>query len=148
MATIQYADDDDLIKIRPNILDLGVSDWTDQHLEAFDLLNRLFEGRWYKEVALEHDVDYSLAPFDPDKVSDTQVRRLASYKALELIYLFLMKDGPEADGFEREHKLFKDRSKDELGNLMSIGLDYDWDADDTIQEEERQQPRFRRLAKV
>ena len=148
MAITVYTDDADLVKIRPNILGLGNATWTDQHEEAFKMLNRILEGRWYKEVALEHDVDYELAPFDPEKVNIEQVKRVASYKTLELAYLFLMKDGPEEDGFEREHKMFRGLYKEEIANLLSVGVDYDWDEDDVIAEEERNQVRFRRLAKV
>ena len=45
-----YSTDDDLVKIRPNILDLGVPEWIDQHKEAFSIINRALVARWYKTV--------------------------------------------------------------------------------------------------
>jgi hypothetical protein len=143
-----YSTDDDLLLIRPKILSLGIADWEDQHKEAFRQLNNLFNAKWYREVCVSRGVDWETAPFEPDNIDLNQVKRCSCYLALHLIYMNLMKDSQEPDGFEREMILFKDLYKDELSLLLSMGLNYDWDEDLTVEEEEKFQPRFRRLARA
>ena len=148
MAREYYTTDDDLITIRPNIIQLGVSDWQFQHIEAFKMINRALIGKWYKSVAAEYGVDFRETEFDPDLVDIEQVKRLSACKTLELCYLYLMKDSPEPDGFEREMKIFRECYNSELAELLAIGLNYDWDEDDVIEGEEKYQSRIRRLQRV
>ena len=107
MAIEFYSTDDDLVMIRPNILELGISCWEDQHKEAFKVINRILIGRWYKQMALEYGVDWRETEFDPELVDKDQLVRLSCYKTLEFAYLYLMKDSPEPDGFEREMTMFQ-----------------------------------------
>ena len=128
-----YSIDSDLITIRPNILNLGISDWGFKHDEAYDIINRTLIYRWYKGVAYGMGVeDWRATPFNPDLLEETQVNRLSCYKVLELVYLYLTKDSPEPDGFEREMKLFRDLYNSEFKELLAIGVNYDWNADDSI----------------
>lgn len=145
MAIEVYSTDEHLIGVRPNILSLGVSDWTTHHVEAFDIINRILVGRWYKLVAAEYGVDWRETPFDPELVDASQLVRLSSYKTLELAYLYLMKDAPEPDGFEREMKLFRDRFNAELQDILALGISYDWDDSGTIEAGEQFQEQTRRL---
>lgn len=145
MAVTYYSTDDDLVKIRPNILDLGIGDWEEQHMEAFEIINRVLISRWYKIIAGEHGVDWWLTEFDPDLVDSSQLLRLSCYKTLELIYTYLMKDGPDPDGFERNSKNFGKKYNEELKEVLSIGITYDWDADDEFDTEEKYEPAPRRI---
>jgi hypothetical protein len=147
MAVTVYSTDDDLVKIRPNILSLGVSDWEEQHQEAFSIINRVLISRWYREVAEDNEIDWRETSFDAEKVDVDQLLRLSCYKTLELIYMYLMKDSPEADGFERQMNLFATKYNNELSELLSLGINYDWDDDDTIASDESYQPRQRRLVR-
>ncbi len=148
MATEAYSEDNDLIKIRPNILDLGVSDWGFQHAEAFTIINRMLIGKWYIQAATDQGVDWRTVEFDPDKIDASQLVRASCYKTLEMAYLYLMKDAPEPDGFEREMKLFQQLFNTEINQLLGLGLNYDWDDSDTIDSEEKYQRSTRRLVRV
>ena len=140
-----YCADSDLLLYRPNILSLGVSDWEDQRTEAYTLINRIINKRWYKFAAVEMGYDPDLTEFDPTSVLDDSLKRLECYKTLELAYMHLMKDSPKADGFERNMVLFSRKYGEELDNILAIGLDYDWDGDDEIDTEEKLIPAPRRL---
>ena len=142
---VAYSTDDDLVKIRPNVLDLGVSEWEDHHKEAFAIINRALIARWYKSVAGENEVDWRSTEFDPDYVDATQILRLACYKTLELAYIYLTQDSPNPGGFEREAESFAKRYNSELNEVLAIGLNYDWDLDDTVDTEEKYQIPIRRL---
>jgi hypothetical protein len=122
-----YCADIDLIQYRPNILQLGVDDWTAQRQEAFDQINRVLSARWFRKVAPEMGLILSDASFDPDKVKSGFLRRLECFKTLELAYMFLKKDSPEEDGFERNEKSFRQRYNEELEIILATGVEYDWD---------------------
>ena len=145
MAVTYYSTDDDLVKIRPNILDLGVSSWEEQHLEAFAIINRALISRWYKVIAAEHGVNWWETEFEPDQIDVSQLLRLSCYKTLELAYTFLMKDGPDPDGFERNAKTFGKKYNEELKEVLSIGVTYDWDVDSEYDTEEKYETAPRRI---
>jgi hypothetical protein len=147
MAVTYYSTDDDLVKIRPNILDLGQADWEDAHLEAFSKINRTLISRWYKQAAEEHGIDWWLTEFSADQIDVDQILRLSCYKVLEIAYTYLMKDTPESDGFDRHRKFFKKEYSQELAEVLSIGISYDWDDDDEIDTDERYEVQPRRLYK-
>lgn len=149
MATTQYSSDADLVEVRPNILQLGVASWDTQAEEAFRLINRTLIAKWYKDVALEREIDdWRTTTFDPEKVDADQVKKLSVYKTLELSYMYLMKDSPNPDGFERQADFFRDRYNEELNIILALGVNYDWDEDDTIQDDEKYEPRIRRLVRA
>lgn len=148
MATTAYSNDNDLVKIRPNILDLGVSDWGFQHKEAFSIINRILTGKWYIQAATDQGVDWRAVDFDPDKIEAGMLVRASCYKTLEMAYLYLMKDAPEPDGFEREMKLFTQLFNTEMNQLLGLGINYDWDESGDIDESEKYQRSTRRLVRV
>jgi hypothetical protein len=102
------------------------------------------EARWYRENADDYGLDPNTSPFDPELLKDPdQIKLLISYKVLENIYLYLMKDSPNADPFERQSETFRKLFKDELATVLTSGVDYLWGAGDAAVE--RMVPRRRRL---
>ena len=124
-----YSIDADLVKIKSNILDLGVSSWSDQQTEAEAIIDRTLENKWYKIVAGDYNVDYRETAFNKDLLLDaeTQLTRLSCYKTFELAYLYLQKDTEQPDGFERQRQVFAALYLEELEHVLSLGLNYDWD---------------------
>jgi hypothetical protein len=132
-----YAVDADLVKVRPNILSLGVADWEVQREEAYSIINRIIIRRWYREAAKIMGYDPNLTSFEPEQVANDCLKRLEVYKTLELAYLYLLKGGGEEDGFERQMEIFRRRYNDELNLLFDSGIDYDWSGDDTLDDDEK-----------
>ena len=145
----EYCANADLVKIRPDILSLGVTDWADQITEAGLIIDRAMESRWYRSVAKEYNIDPRATPFERDLLltSTEQLTRLGSYKTLELAYLFLMKNRAD-DAFEKERDLFRKMYRDELEEVLITGVDYDWDEDDEIASSEKNQPQIRWLMRA
>jgi len=143
-----YCVDNDLLKYRSNILSLSVDSWETQRDEAYSIINRMIVARWYNQVAPTQGIDPSLTLFDPAKVGDDQLNRLECFKTLEFAYMILMKDSPEADGFERNMSLFAKMFNTEFDSIISLGLSYDWDASGAIGDEERAQTAPRRLMRA
>jgi hypothetical protein len=146
-----YCTEDDLEKIRPNIMQLGVDGWDDQLAEATDIINRAIEARWYRASAREYSLDYRETPFDPTKLlsAASQLTRLGVYKALELAYMYVQKDkgGEEGDPFERQAANFRKLYTTELSEVLASGLDYDWSASGDLDYTEKKRPAVRRLAR-
>lgn len=144
-----YCSEDDLVAIRPDILDLGVADWSTHITEAGTIIDRVIDAQWYRGLAVENGIDWRETPFDRDKLLNaaTQLKRLACYKTLELAFLYVMKHAIE-DAFERERKLFRELYTDELSDVLIYGLDYDWDDDASIDAGESVIASVRRLTRV
>jgi len=141
----EYCSESDLIKIRPKILELGITDWSDQIAEAGVIIDRAIEVKWYRRVAEDNDVNWRTTEFDRDLLKSyaTQVKRAACYKSLELIFMYLMKHRAD-DAFEKERGMFSKLYKEEMQEVLIAGLDYDWD-DDDLDSDEISVPRIRRL---
>lgn len=150
MAITSYCEDADLLPYRPKILSLGVSDWQTQREEAFAIINRIIDARWYREIIKQNkfDIDPNQTPFSPDLVQADQLKRLACFKTLELAYMLLMKDGVEADAFERNMKTFRQLYNEELDVVLATGISYDWDASGSLTYDERYIRAPRRLKRA
>lgn len=133
---MSYCTDEDLLKYRPNILQLGVTDWEVQREEAFAMINRVIRARWYMTAAVDKGYDPTVTLFNPDLVQEGFLTRLEAFKTLELAYMILMKDSPEADGFERNMETFRDRYNEELELILGTGITYDWSGDEEFSSDE------------
>lgn len=144
---MSYSTDEDLTKIRPKILDYGVVAWDNQRAEAETAINRILDHQWYRPEARHFGVDWQKYPFDSELMlnADTQLKTLSCYKTLELAYLYLMKDAPEPDAFERQYGIFKKMFADELRAALASGIDYDWDETGELASTEKARPVQRRL---
>lgn len=131
-----YCTDSDMEKYRPNILGLGVSDWESQREEAYSMINRVIIARWYRKAAPEMGYDPNTTFFDPSWVREGTLTRLEAFKAIELAMMHLKKDTPEEDGFERMEKSFRRRYNEELEMVLAAGIDYDWSASGTFDDDE------------
>lgn len=144
-----FCTEEDLVAERANIMNFGVSSWDDKIVAAAAIVTRDLDLYWYRGATDNHRIDWREFPFDIDLLwSSPEVKRLAVYKSLELIYRFLRKDSPpDQDAFEPQMKLYGKLYSDELKSVCAFGLDYDWDASGAISEEERTQPTMRRLTR-
>lgn len=143
-----YSDDDDLVQVVPNILDFGTDDWTFLHDRAKVIIDRTLEQRWYRPEATNRSILYEDDPFDADLLDADQLVWLSCYKVLELAYQYMMKPGETEDFYERQSRYYNTRYEEELQALLSLGITYDWDADDTFDEDERISPQRRRLRRA
>ncbi len=145
-----YHGDEDLIEIRPDILSYGITDFDVQMQESEDIINRTLDARWYRNVADDFGLNWRITTFDPELALNgaVQLKRLACYKSLQLIYLHLMKEAIEPDAFERQMDTFKKLYKEELNEVLNAGIDYDFDDDGSIAAGENILPKIRRLVRV
>lgn len=147
---MNYSTDTDLVALRPDILSLGVEKWTPQHDESKRVIDRVLEFKWYRNAAEDNGVNWRDAPFNPDNIDNPaeQLKRLSSYKALELCYEYLMQAAPEPTAFSALRDLFAKKYKEELSDVLGAGIDYDWTESGAISAEETAVPTIRRLKRM
>lgn len=144
-----FHDDDDLIAVRSEIFNYGETDFEDQMTESEDVVIRALDSRWYRANAENYGVDWREAPFDASLLlTPAQVKRSCVYKSLQLIYLLLAKEMSEPDGFERNSSTFKKLYAEEINDVLTAGIDYDWDESGDLTADETKIPQVRRLYRV
>lgn len=144
-----YCRDEDLVALRSNILDFGIDSWKDQRDEAMAIIDRALDAGWYRQEAEHLGVDWRKYPMDRTLFlnAESQLKRLACYKALELAFRYLMKESPEPDSFERMKDMYKEEYQSELKAVLNAGLDYDWDGSGALTAYEKSRPVRRRLSR-
>lgn len=129
---MSYSNDSDLTYVQKNIMEQRVENWQSQHDEAKLLIDRDIENKWFKNIA-------NGEVFDPSLMlnANTQLLRLSVYKTLELAYLFLAEDFSSDNPHMLKVKEFAKRYESELMSVLNSGIDYDWDGDGAINDDER-----------
>lgn len=130
-----YCTDADMVAKRPNILSLGVTNWDTIRQDADDYINKRLLVGWYRPAAVAKGLDPEFYSFDSTKVDVDQMNIPAVFKSLEFAYMNLMKDSPEADGFERNMNMFAGEFEKAFDLEMALGLKYDWDNDGETSDE-------------
>jgi hypothetical protein len=144
-----YSDDQDLIAVQQDIMSYGRDSWYELHTEAKDIIDRTVESLWYKKAAADEGKDWTETQFDADQLSAPQLKRVSVYKTLELAFLWLSNPrNPETDGYMQRSEHFGHRYEAEIRDLFALGISYDWDADDSVEVDERLRPQFRRLKRT
>ncbi|GAI73204.1 unnamed protein product, partial [marine sediment metagenome] len=88
-----FTDDDDLVQRRKNIMELGVDDFSDQHLEAARQIVRDLK-LWYELEAPEKGRNPRYDVFDQSLLNnaDEEIKPSAVLLTLSLAYELLAKD--------------------------------------------------------
>lgn len=146
---ILFHEDDDLIAVRSDIFNYGETDFDDQMEESESVVIRALDARWYRANAENYGIDWRETPFNTDNVlTSSQIKRACVYKSLQLIYLLLAKEMSEPDGFERNSSTFKKLYAEEINDVLTAGIDYDWDESGDLTADETKIPQVRRLYRV
>lgn len=134
----EYCTKDDLESIRPGITTEYDITYVDECIEkAGEKLDRAIESRWYRPAAEGLGIDWKETQFNRDNLANngSQLTDAATYKALSLICFKMAKIGDE-DSYAKESKRFESEYESELKEVLLFGVLYDWDDDDTIDDEE------------
>ena len=138
-----YIDKDDLAKHVPDINDHDApTDWTDQIAFATeDVLNKI-KAEWWPQVASpSFTIDES--KLNTDALINLAVYRTLGFYALPYQATEMDKDG---DAFSRKAEYYRGRYDEEWELVKELPL-YDLDGDSQFEDEERQGPIVRTLAR-
>jgi hypothetical protein len=143
-----FNSDNDMKKFRPNILDLGVDSWKTQREEAYSIICRAVDLRWYRKVAADMGHDWRETPFNADLILGDDLQRAGTFKSLELAYLYIKKSGEADDAHSNLEKEFRKLYTEEIDAVLAVGIDYDWDGSGATDWTEQQIYSSRRQMRV
>lgn len=126
-----YSEDKNLQDIVPDILQLGIDTFSDEHDRAQEDIRRNLRIDWWEKKGLKGEMDNSL-------LSSTQFTRLSTYLVLWKYALPQLTNWVQDDRFLKMIDFYKARYGEEYSDLLRDGIEYDADNDDTITEKERE----------
>ena len=120
-----YSTDADLLKLIPDILELGIENFVLEHPKAELDVNRELRIRWWPKMGIAGDmVNENLSP--------SQFTALSSYLVLWRYALPQLTNWVDNDRFAKMIVFYKDRYKEELESVLNDGVDYDSDGDGIV----------------
>jgi len=133
-----YAQDDDLVKIIPDIFDHGVESFADELERSSGDIERRIKSDWW---SIAHD-PYM---FDASKLEAAEWEMATIYHALAYYILPRLSTFAEDDTFQRQMVFYRERYQEEFSAVLAAGLSYDMSGDGTIDASEIDYNRTERL---
>lgn len=125
-----FSTDADLVDLVPDILQLGITAFTDEHAKAQADIERELRIKWWPRKGIAGEMDDS-------KLTDSQFTRCASYLVLWRYALPQLTNWVDGDRFTSMIDFYKSRYGEELQDILSDGVEYDADGDSVIQDDEK-----------
>ena len=124
-----YAQDDDLVKIIPDIFDHGVESFDPELSRSSADIERRIKTEWW---AINHDPN----DFDPSKLKSSEWERATIYHSLAYYIMPRLSTFADDDTFQRQMTFYKERYHEEFSAVLAAGISYDTDGDGTYSDQE------------
>ena len=133
-----FSTDSNLTELVPDILDFGITAFTDEHARAQADIEREIRNRWWhrKGIAGEMDASY---------LTESQWTRSAAYLVLWKYALPQLTNWVDDDRFLRMIDFYKVRYGEELDAIFADGVEYDADNDGSVTNKEKEVIALNRL---
>lgn len=133
-----FSTDNNLTELVPDILDFGITAFTDEHARAQADIEREIRNRWWhrKGIAGEMDVSY---------LTESQWTRSASYLVLWKYALPQLTNWVDDDRFLQMIDFYKARYGEELDAVFQDGVEYDANDDGSVSNKEKEPIALNRL---
>lgn len=125
-----FSTDADLTDIIPDILTLGITQFTDEHPKAQSDIEREIRNRWWEKRGISGELN-------PNYLTDSQWTRAAVYLVLWKYALPQLTNWVDGDRFQNMIDFYKSRYAEELEAVFQDGVEYDDDNSGTIEEDEK-----------
>lgn len=125
-----FSTDADLTDIIPDILTLGITQFTDEHPKAQSDIEREIRNRWWEKRGISGELN-------PNYLTDLQWTRTAVYLVLWKYALPQLTNWVDGDRFQNMIDFYKSRYAEELEAVFQDGVEYDDDNSGTIEEDEK-----------
>ena len=126
-----YSEDKNLQDIVPDILQLGIDTFADEHDRATADIQRSLRIDWWDKKNIKGEMDN-------DKLVSSQFTRLSTYLVLWKYALPQLTNWVQDDRFLKMIDFYKARHGEEYEQILRDGVEYDKDGDSTITEKERE----------
>jgi len=125
-----FSTDSDLTAIVPDILSLGISAFTDEHAKAEEDIKREIRRKWWPRTGYKGEMDETL-------LTDSQWTRANVYLVLWKYALPQLTNWVEGDRFREMIDFYRDLHSQEMEAVFNDGVEYDYDEDGTVQNDEK-----------
>jgi hypothetical protein len=125
-----FSTDSDLTAIIPDILSLGISSFSDEHAKAEADIKREIRNRWWSRTGYSGELDDTL-------LTDTQWTRANAYLVIWKYAMPQLTNWVEGDRFREMQAFYRDLYNQELEAVFADGVEYDYNEDGTISEDEK-----------
>ena len=126
-----YSSDANLLDFIPDILNLGIDSFLDEHPKAAADIQRELRIKWWPRKGLSGEMDIT-------KLTDSQFITASTYLVLWRYALPQLTNWVDGDRFGNMITFYKARYGEELEDVLSDGIEYDSDGDGTVQDSEKQ----------
>ena len=125
-----FSTDSDLTAIIPDILSLGISSFSDEHAKAEADIKREIRNRWWSRTGYSGELDATL-------LTDTQWTRANAYLVIWKYAMPQLTNWVEGDRFREMQAFYRDLYNQELEAVFADGVEYDYNEDGSISEDEK-----------
>lgn len=125
-----FSTDSDLTAIIPDILSLGISSFSDEHAKAEADIKREIRNRWWSRTGYSGELDDTL-------LTDTQWTRANAYLVIWKYAMPQLTNWVEGDRFREMQAFYRDLYNQELEAVFADGVEYDYNEDGSISEDEK-----------
>lgn len=126
-----FSEDKDLQELVPDILQLGIDTFADEHERAQTDIQRELRIQWWERKKIDGEMN-------PAYLTDTQFTRCAAYLVLWRYALPQLTNWVDGDRFQSMITFYKSRYGEELEAILLDGVEYDKDNNSVITEKERE----------
>jgi len=135
-----FSEDKDLQELVPDILQLGIDTFADEHERAQSDIERDLRIQWWDRKGIEGEMNATY-------LTDSQFTRCAAYLVLWRYALPQLTNWVDGDRFQSMITFYKSRYGEELEAILRDGVEYDADNDSTIVEKEKKSYHSGRLSR-
>ena len=125
-----FSSDSDLTAIIPDILQLGISSFSDEHAKAEADIKREIRRRWWPRTGYPGEMDETL-------LTDSQWTRANAYLVLWKYALPQLTNWVDGDRYREMLNFYRDMYAQELEAVFGDGVEYDYNDDGTIESSEK-----------
>ncbi len=125
-----FSTDTDLQTIVPDIFDLGIETFIDEHAKAEADIKREIRKTWWPRTGKQGEMDDTL-------LTDSQWTRASAYLVLWKYALPQLTNWVDGDRFREMITFYRDLYSQELAAVFADGVEYDFDEDGSIADDEQ-----------
>jgi len=125
-----FSTDWNLQEIIPDILDFGIDNFIEEHARAQAELEREIRNRWWHRTGYSGELKTSL-------LTESQWTKANSYLVLWKYALPKLTNWVDNDRFLQMIDFYRVRYGEELEAVFADGVEYDFDEDGTVQNDEK-----------
>lgn len=125
-----FSRDWNLQEIIPDILDFGIDNFIDEHATAQAELEREIRNRWWHRTGRDGEMDTSL-------LTESQWTKANSYLVLWKYALPKLTNWVDNDRFLQMIDFYRVRYGEEMEAVFADGVEYDFDQDGIVQDDEK-----------